>query len=98
MRNDKATAPIIQGTETMDEYSSFVACFLYTVLIFVFLQHGFVLAVCQVSTYHQGKNQVWVTELLMVDCQKTDVFHQCYGFEAESFLNPILVHMHRKHL
>lgn len=37
MRNDKATAPIIQGTETMDEYSSFVACFLYTVLIFVFL-------------------------------------------------------------
>lgn len=34
MRNGKATAPIIQGAETMDEHSCFVACFLYTVLIF----------------------------------------------------------------
>lgn len=34
----------------------------------------------------------------MADCQETDVLHQSYGLEAESFINPILVHMHMKHL
>jgi len=33
MRNDKATVPVIQGTDTMYEYSCFVAWLLYTVPI-----------------------------------------------------------------